>query len=166
MTASLYQRARSVDDCSLSASATSRISLSSDNTEHVSRQGLGAEADVVAAAVPGVAPAAQQVLDLVGAPFAGGEIHPPGLHEARVEVDRNEDQVLTFLLGVREKLIVVRRMKLQAAVRLQRDVRVSNFIQFLYQGSQAVRSLAIPALDLVLLGIQVLLAARLARLVL
>src|SRR5260221_10672886 len=159
MTASLYQRARSVDDCSLSASATSRISLSSDNTEHVSRQGLRVEADVVAAAVPGVAPAAEQILDFVGAPLAGREIDPAGLDRTGIEIDGDENQVLTFLLGVREQLIVVRRMELQAPVRLQGDIFFSNLIQFLNQRSKAVRALAIPSLDLVLLGVHVLLAA-------
>src|SRR5678815_5201163 len=98
MTASLYQRARSVDDCSLSASATSRISLCSDNTEHVRWKGLRVEAEEIAAAVPGVAPAAEQVLDFVGAALAGREIHPAGLRETRIEVHGDENQVLAFLL--------------------------------------------------------------------
>src|SRR6185295_5941897 len=163
MTASLYQSAASVDDCSLPASATSRISLCSDNTEHVRGKGLRVEAEEIAPAVPGVAPAAEQVLDLVGAALARREIHPARLREARVEVDRDQDQVFTLLLGVREQLVVVGRMELQAPVRLQRDVLHSDRIQFPYQRNQAVRPLAIPLLDLVLLGVQVLLAARLAR---
>src|SRR5262245_5994577 len=107
MTASLYQRRRSVDDWSLSASATSRISLSADNTEDMRRKGLRVEAEVVAASVPRVAAAAEQVLDLVAAPIAGREVDPAGLHFGRVEVHRDEDQVLAFLLRVREQLVVV-----------------------------------------------------------
>src|SRR5882762_2635846 len=99
MTASLYQRARSVDDCSLSASATSRISLSSDNTEHVGRKGLRVEAHEVAAAMPGVAPAAEQVLHFIGAALAGREVDPAGLRIARVEVDDDKNRVEFMLLA-------------------------------------------------------------------
>src|SRR5258706_764002 len=132
MTASLYQRARSVDDCSLSASAIWRISLCPDNTEHVGGKGLRVEADEIAAAVPAVAPAAEQVLDFVGAALAGREVQPARLRHARIEVHGDENQVFTLLLGVREQLIVVGRMELQAPVGLQRDVRDSYFIQFPY----------------------------------
>src|SRR6185436_18980899 len=166
MTASLYQRARSVDDWSLSASATSRISLCSDNTEDVGRQGLRVEADEISAAVPGVAPAAEQVLDFIRAAFARSEVDPAGLREARIEVHGDENQVLTFLLRVRQQLVVVGRMELQAPVGLQRDVLDPYCIQFPDQRSEAVRPLAVPALDLVLLGVEVFLAAGLARLVL
>src|SRR6185503_19907242 len=166
MTASLYQRRRSVDDCSLSASATSRISLFSDNTEHVRGKGLRVEADVVAPAAPGVAAAAEQVLHFVSAPLAGREVDPAGARQARVEVHDDETQVPTLFLRIRQELLAVGRMKLQAPVGLQRDVLLPYFIQFPDQGSEAVRPVALPALDLVLLRIQVLLAARLARLVL
>src|ERR1041385_9097325 len=116
MTASLYQRARSVDDCSLSASATSRISLSSDNTEHVGGKGLRVEAHEVAAAVPRIAGAAQQGLHFVGAALAGREVDPARLRIARVEVDGDKHQVLTFLLRIRQQLVVIGRVVLQAPV--------------------------------------------------
>src|SRR5262245_45975168 len=101
MTASLYQRRRSVDDSSLSACATARASLSSVNTEDVRRQGLRVELHVVAAAVPGVAAAAEQILEVVAAPLSQGEIDPAGLDVARIEVHSDEDQVSPFLLRVR-----------------------------------------------------------------
>src|SRR5580765_5809891 len=133
MTASLYQRARSVDDCSLFASATSRISLSADNTEHVRGKGLRVEAHVVAPAVPGIAPAAEQVFDLVLAALARREVDPAGLREPRIEVDDGEHQVLALLLGVGDQVIVVGGVELQAPVRLQREIFLSDLIQPLNQ---------------------------------
>src|SRR5262245_8768680 len=144
---SLYQRRRSVEDCSLFASATSRISLSADNTEHVRGKGLRVEAHVVAAPVPGVPAAAEQVLHFIGAPLAGSEVDPAGLHVSRVEIDRHQDEAPAFLLRIGEQLIVVCRVEAQVPVGLQRDVLASQLVELLNQGSEAVRPLAIPALD-------------------
>src|SRR5690349_12301054 len=122
MTASLYQSAASVEDCSLFASATSRISLSADNTEHVRGKGLRVEAHVVAPAVPGIAAAAEQVFDLVLPALARREVDPAGLHDLRIEVDDRQHQVLALLLGIGDQLVVVGRVEPQAPVRLQREI--------------------------------------------
>src|SRR5215216_1157259 len=116
MTASLYQSAASVDDCSLFASATSRISLASEYTEDVRRKGLRVEADEVAPAAPGIAAAAEQVFHLVLAAFAGREVDPARLHELGIEVDDDQNHVEIIFFTESQKLIVIGRMELQAPV--------------------------------------------------
>src|SRR5690242_4344601 len=151
MTASLYQSARSVEDSSLSAAATCWSSLSSDNTEDMRRKGLRIELHEVAPARPGVAAAAQQVLQVVGLALAPREVDPARLQVARVEVDGDEDQVFAFLLRVDEQLVVVGGMELQAPVALQRRVLPADVVEAPDERGEAVGPARVPALDLVLL---------------
>ena len=79
------------------------------------------EAHEVAAAVPGVAAAAEQVLHFIGAALAGREVDPAGLRIARVEVDDNKNRIEIVVFAVRDQLIVIREVELQAPIGLQRD---------------------------------------------
>src|SRR5690349_23548479 len=99
MTASLYQRARSVDDGSLSAAATCASSLSSDNTEDMRRQGLRVELHEVAPPVPGIAAAAEKILHPVGLALAPCEIDPARLRVAGIEVHGDEDEIVFLFLA-------------------------------------------------------------------
>src|SRR6267142_2291211 len=133
MTASLYQSARS------SLRRSSSISfLSSDNTEHVRRQGLRVELDEVAPPRPAVVAAAEQVVDDVSAVLSPVEIDPARLHVARIEVHRHQDPVLARLLGIDEQLVVVGRMEAQAPVALQRRVLLPDLVQPRDERSEAV----------------------------
>src|SRR3954468_2926930 len=163
MTASLYQRRRSVEDSSLFASATCLSSLSSANMEDVRRKGLRVELHEVASAAPGVAAAAQQIPDRVAAARRAVEVDPARLRVVGIQIDRHQDDARSLLLGIAQQLVVVRRMEAQAPVRLQRGVLPPDPVQARDQRPQAVGALAIPALDLVLFRVQILLAARLAR---
>src|SRR5207253_3891116 len=63
-----------------------------------------------------------------------------------------------------EELRIVGRVEGEAPVRLERGVRLADRVEARHQRDEALRATEIPALDLVLLGIEVFLAlARIAR---
>src|SRR5438046_7910398 len=152
MTASLYQSAASGSGGAASATATSW--LFSRNTEDVRRQDVGIELHEIAPAAPGVVAGRDQILQSVAFARRAVEIEPAALRVARIEIYRDQDQVVALLFRVAQELVVVRRMEFQVPVALQRRVLAPYLIQLGNQASQAVGPLSIPALDLVFLGIQ------------
>src|SRR5438132_7073750 len=161
MTASLYQSAASGSGGAASATATSW--LFSRNTEDVRRQGVGIQLHEIAPAAPGVVAGGDEVLERVARARRAVEIDVARLAIERIEVHRDQDEVAALLLRIAEQLLVVRRMEAQAPVALQRRVLLPHLVELGDQSAQAVRPLAVPALDLVLLGVEVFLAPRLPR---
>src|SRR5258706_9427531 len=164
MTASLYQSALSGSAGADSGTATTW--LFSRNTEDVRRQCVRIELDEIAPAAPGVMARGDQILERVAVARRAIEVEPSRLLMMRVEVDCDQDQVVAYLLRVAQHLVVVGRMEAQAPVALQRRIFLSHVVELGDQLAQAVGPVALPAPDLVLLGVEVLLAARLARRVL
>ena len=82
-----------------------------------------------------------------------------------IEVDDGQHGVAPIggLLGVREQRVVVDVMEHEPLVRLQGRVLAADPVDLADQRSEGVRALQVPAADLVLLRVQVLLAAGLAR---
>src|SRR3954466_5608768 len=109
MTASLYQSALSGSAGALSgiAAGTVRTLLGSRNTEHVRRKGLGVELDEIAPAAPRVVSGRYQVFQPVRTSGGAVEIDVAGLLHARVEVHRDQDQVVALLLRIADELVVV-----------------------------------------------------------
>src|ERR1051326_7090769 len=161
MTASLYQSA--VSGSAGCAAATATTWLFSRNTEDVRGQRVRVQLHEVAPAAPGVMTGGDEVVQIVGAGGGGLAGAPRRLCIFRIEIPRGQDQVIPRLFRVAEELVVVGGMEAQAPVALQRLVFLAHFVQPRYQRAQAVRAIALPALDLVLLGVQVFLASRLAR---
>src|ERR1043166_8045866 len=114
MTASLYQSA--VSGSAGCDSATATTWLFSRNTEDVRRQGVRIELHEIAPPLPGVVPGGDEIVQLVSVAGRAVEIYPACLHVVRVEVHRDEDQVVAGLLGIAEQPIIVRRMETQAPV--------------------------------------------------
>src|SRR5438874_2653101 len=161
MTASLYQSA--VSGSAGCACATATSWLFSRNTEDMRRQGMGVELHEVALPGPSVVAGGDEIVQVVACRRSALEIYPARLRMSRIEIDDDHDQVVTVFLGVAKELLIVRRVKAQAPVALQRRIILAHLVQAADQGPQAVRPRALPALDLVLLGIEVFLAAGLAR---
>src|SRR5689334_23857561 len=161
MTASLYQSALSGSGGA--ASATASDGLLSRNTEDMRRQRVRVELHEVVAAAPGVMAARDEIVEHVARTRRAVEIDVACLRVPWVEVHADEDQVVALLLRVAKELIVVADVEAKAPVALQRGISMADRIQAGDELAQASRPVAIPALDLVLLGVEVLLAARLAR---
>src|SRR2546429_4735446 len=161
MTASLYQSA--VSGSAGCAAATATSWLFSRNTEEVRRQRVGVELHEVAPPFPAVVAGGDGIVQLVSVAGRAVEIYPPRLRISRVEIQRHQDEVVPRLLGVADELVIVGRMEAQAPVALQRGILLPHGVQAADERPQAVRPIALPALDLVLLRVEVLLASRLAR---
>src|SRR5438067_6665672 len=161
MTASLYRSA--VSGSSDFASGIAVSWLFSRNTEDVRRQGVGIQLHEIAPAAPGVMAGGDEIVQLVACAGRAVEIDVARLRVVRIQVDRDQDQVAFLFLGVAQQLLVVGRMKAQAPVALQSGVLLPHLVQLGDQPPQAVRPLAVPRLDLVLLRIQILLAPSLPR---
>src|SRR5439155_24787657 len=164
MTASLYQSALSGSGGAASGTATSW--LFSRNTEDVRRQRVGIQLHEVAPAAPGVMARRDEILERIARARRAVEVDPAALRVARIEVHRDQDQVVARLLRVAQHLVVVGRMEAQAPVALQRRVFVPYPVEPRNQATKAIVALAVPALDFVLLVVEVLLVVRLARRVL
>src|SRR5947209_9487299 len=149
MTASLYQSA--VSGSAGCDSATATTWLFSRNTEDVRRQRVRVELHEIAPPVPAVVPGGDEIVQLVSVARRAVEIDPAGLRVVRIEVHRDEDQIVPGLLRVADQLIVVRGVETQAPVALQRRVVAPHFVQPADQRPQAFLPVAVPALDLVLL---------------
>src|SRR5919197_118833 len=161
MTASLYQSA--VSGSAGCASATATSWLFSRNTEDVRRERMRIQLHKIAPPAPGVVAGGDEIVQLVSVAWRAVEIHPARLHITRVQVHHDEDEIVPGLLGVADELVIVRRMEAQAPVALQRRVLAPHLIQPCDERPQALGPLTVPALDLVLLGVEVLLTAWLAR---
>src|SRR5688572_1996055 len=163
MTASLYHWPSAMSAAAAGCGACASLGLGSPlYTEDMRGKGVRVQLDVVAAAVPGIAPAGELVVQLV-ALARRAEIDPARMYVMRVEVNYREDEVVSRLLGVGDHLAVVDAVEAQAPVRLQRRIVLPHLVQLGDQLPQAVRPLALPALHLVLLRVEILLAARVAR---
>src|SRR5919201_4446415 len=108
MTASLYQSA--VSGSAGAASATATSWLFSRNTEDVRRQRVRVQLHEVAPAAPGVMARGDEVVQLVARARRAIEIDEAGLGVDWVEVHGHQDEVIAFLLGVAQELVVVGRM--------------------------------------------------------
>ncbi len=124
------------------------------------------------APLPGIASVAQQVVHLVRLvrpqpPLFDRQPEDAALRVVRVQVDDADDNVarIVGLLAVGDQLVVVDTVETQAPVRLQRLVLPPGLVHQRDQVAQAVRPVDLPVALLVLLGVQVLLAARLSWLV-
>src|SRR5258706_6886099 len=164
MTASLYQSALS--GSSDFASGTAVSWLLSRNTEDVRRQGIGIQLHEVAPAAPGVTVGGDQVVQLVARAGRAIEIEPAALRVFGIQVDGHQNEIVALLLRVAQQLVVVGAMEAQAPVALQGRDFLPHLVELRDQAAQAVRPLALPALDLVFFGVEVFLAPRLARRVL
>src|SRR3954465_2670731 len=161
MTASLYQSA--VSGSAGCASATATSWLFSRNTEDVRRECVRIELHEVAPPLPGVVAGGGKIVQCVSGAGRAVEIQPAGLRVVRIEVDRDQDEIVARLLRVAEELVIVRGVEAQAPVALQRGILLPHGIQTAHQRPQAIGPVALPALDFVLLRVEVFLAARLAR---
>src|SRR5438067_9847354 len=161
MPASLYQSA--VSGSAGCAAATATTWLFSRNTEDVRGQRVRVQLHEIMPPAPGVMAGGDEVVQLIGVRGRAIEVDPARLRISRIEIHRDQNQVIARLLRVADELLVVRRMEAQAPVALQRGVLLAYVVEPRDEWTQAVRPLALPALDLVLLGVQVFLASRLAR---
>src|SRR2546422_394325 len=152
MTASLYQSAVSGSAGAASGTATTTW-LFSRNTEDVRRQRVGIQLQEIAPPAPGVMIGGDEIVQLVARARRAVEIEPAALRVLRIQVDRHQDQVVALLFRVAQELVVVRRVEAQVPVALQRRVLLPHLIELGNEAAQAVRPLAVPALDLVFLGI-------------
>src|SRR5262245_37694775 len=166
MTASLYQSGSVVCASTAGWSRSASSGMGSPvYKEEVRGKRVRVELDVVAVPSPREAPAPEQVLHLEIL-AAEAEIQPARLHEAAVQIDHAEDEVVALALRVRDELIVVYAVKAQRPVRLQRPIFPADPVQAPDQRAQRLGTVGIPALDLILFREQVLLAAGLTWLVL
>src|SRR3954470_21674438 len=152
MTASLYQSA--VSGSAGCASATATTWLFSRNTEDVRRERVRVELHEVAPPLPGVVAGGDQIVQFVSVARRAVEIQPAGLQVVRIEVDRDQDEIVARLLRVADELVIVRGVEAQAPVALQRGIRLPYGIQTADKWPQAVRPVTLPALDLVFLRIE------------
>ena len=84
-----------------------------------------------------------------------GNLHPTGLHMVRIQIHHCGDHVVKILrlFGVTDDLLVIGFMEAQAPITLQRRVLAANAVDPSDEFLEAVRSVSIPLLDLVLLGV-------------
>src|ERR1700716_1597005 len=126
--------------------------------------------DEVAWTVPEIAGAAQQLVSLV-APVAPdtellqGQRDHARLSVMRIDVDHCEHDVgeVGSGLGVGDQVIVLGRVELKAAIALQSGVFTPTIVDQRDELANAFRVVAIPAANLILLRVQVLLRPRLSR---
>jgi len=90
------------------------------------------------------------------------ELDEARLRVLEVEVDRDQDDVAFFLLRINQQLRIVDVVEAQAPVALQGGIRLPHTVQQRDQLAQAVGAPEVPALHLVLLRVEVLLASGLA----
>src|SRR5687768_7420574 len=104
MTASLYHWPSAMSAVAAGCGACASLDLGSpEYTEDMRGQGVRVQLDVVATAVPGVAPAGELVVQLVE--LAGrAEFDPARMYVMRVEVHHRQDNVFTLGLRVRDHL--------------------------------------------------------------
>ena len=83
----------------------------------------------------------------------------------RVQIHNGQNDVAAVVGGfaVGDQLVVVHAMKFQIAIGLQRGIFAADLVHAGDQIFQAVRRGQIPALDFIFFGIEIFLAARLAR---
>src|ERR1043166_5992092 len=105
MTASLYQSA--VSGSAGCAAATATTWLFSRNTEDVRGQRVRVQLHEVAPAAPGVMTGGDEVVQIVGAGGRALEVDPACLCIFRIEIHRDQDQVIAPLFRVAEGLVVV-----------------------------------------------------------
>src|SRR3954467_2886164 len=120
MTASLYQSGSTTSALGLGLSASIASGCSSGigspaYKEDMRGKRVRVEFDVVLVPRPRIAPAPQQVLRLERL-AAEAELDPPRLHEGGVEIHDGENEVVAFLLGICDELVVIHLMELQIPV--------------------------------------------------
>src|SRR3954469_20576267 len=148
MTASLYQSGSTTSALGLGRSASIASWCSSGIGSPVYKEDMRGkrvrvEFDVVLVPLPRIAPAPQQVLHLERL-AAEAELDPARLHEAGVEVDDDENQVVAFLLRIRDQLVVIDLMEPQAPVRLQRRIFFSHPVQLANKRAERIGTIRIP----------------------
>src|SRR5688572_19677369 len=157
MTASLYQSASwatamiSAVLCNVTASPPNQgqtpffffRSSSAHHFEHVRRELVGIQLDVVARPGPRVAAAGKEVVHFEG--LVRREVEPreveldeSGLRVQEVEIHRGEDDVGALALRIGHELRIVDRVKVQAPVALQRRVLAPDAVEAPDQLAQAV----------------------------
>jgi len=131
----------------------------------VRRHDLGVECDVVAAIVPVVVGAGEEVFDFEvfvvrDRELFEVEVDPAGLLLSGVEVDGYENPVAAARFAVAEDVGIVGGMEVEGAVALEGRVVAADLVDLSNERSEAVAGGAIPAADLVLFAVEVFFAAR------
>src|SRR5215472_12147931 len=159
MTASLYQVAASSPSTPILRNQRAR------QQHDVRRRVRGIQLDVVPAVrSPREAAVVEEVLHAVrwvAGASADGDLDPARLLPARVQVDDHHDRVAALLIGlrIREEALVVRLQEAQRALLLERPVLPADLVDLRDERAQAARLPEVPVPYLVLLRVQVLLAA-------
>ena len=124
----------------------------------------GVECDVVAAIVPVVVGAGEEVFDFEVLVVRDGElfeveVDPAGLLLGGVEVDGDEDLIAAAGFAVAEDVRIVGGVEVERAVALERGVVAADLVDPGDERSEAVGGRAIPVADLVLFAVEVFFAA-------
>ena len=93
------------------------------------------------------------------------EINPSRLHVEAVKVNDDDDYVgkIVGRLAVTDQLRIIRFMKTEVAITLQRRILFADLVDPRNKISQAAGRMQIAVFEFIFLGIQVLFAARLKR---
>src|SRR5215472_18914460 len=147
--------------------------LPAADAEDVRRADVRIELDIVVPAAPDVTRVAQEIVNLEGLSFGNAEdvqveIGPTRLSPSRIEIDHHQHRaaLLAGRFAVAEELCVVDAVKAQVPVEVKRGIVAPSRVHAGDEIAQASGLVETAVLDLVLLGIEVLLAAGLARTVL
>ena len=134
--------------------------------QHVRHPLGGIELHVVPLAAPGVAGAVEQIDDVVGRVLRQREAirwqhHKAVLHRLVIEIDDHENRIRAVArdLAEREQTRIVGRAKHQSVIRLQRRILAADAVDRRDEILDVVRVLPIPVTILVLLRVQIFLAA-------
>src|SRR6202011_1264114 len=137
-------------------------------TEDLRLRRRRAELDIVARPVPYVTRAAQELVRLVAAVSVDAErverqVDHSHLPVVRIDVHHREHDISEVVRALRvgEDLVVLGRVEHESVVALQRRVLASHLVDQGDELAKALRAVALPAADLVLLRVEVLLRPRL-----
>ena len=97
--------------------------------------------------------------------FRQRQIHPAGLRVMRIEVHRNDNNVIAIfgMFSETDNLVIVHGVKTQAAITMERRICRANLVHPRDKPAQAIGRIDVPILDLVFFRIQIFLAAGLTR---
>ena len=135
-----------------------------EDAEDVGGHDVGAEGDVVAAVVPLVVGAGEEVFYLEVLVVGDGElfeveVDPAGLLLCGVEVDGDEDAVVAAGFAVAEDVRIVGGMEVERVVALEGGVVAADVVDLGDEWREAVAGGAVPVADLVFFAVEVLFAA-------
>src|SRR5437879_8787904 len=130
----------------------------------------GVQLHNVSRALPQIAGAAQQVVHLIGfvsgkPKLLEGHLNPSRMHVMRIQVDDDQNDIGQILgvLAIANKLVVLDGMESEAPVMVKRRVLATDPVHNANYLAQALGLGQLPVLDLILLGVEVLFTAGLAR---